>query len=157
MVFAAQDQALRTNWIKKNIDGQVISAKCRLCGERDESITHPTAECKTLAQKEYKELHDSVARIVHLGLYQKAGLIGDVKWYNHKPKSVMENERVKILWDFNIQTDHQLTTNNQHRRPDIVIVYKKERKCQLIDIAIPGDSRVKLKEHKKVDNYNELK
>ena len=157
MVFVAQDQALRTNWIKKNIDDQEISAKCRLSGERDESITHPIAECKKLAQKDYKELHDSVARIVPLGLYQKAGLIGDVKWYNHKPKRVMENERVKILWDFNIQTDHQPTTNNQHRRPDIVIVYKKERKCQLIDIAIPGDSRVELKEHKKVDNYNELK
>ena len=45
----------------------------------------------------------------------------------------MENERVKIWWDFNIQTDHVI----QHGRPDIVIVYKKERKCQLIDIAIP--------------------
>ena len=65
----------------------------------------------------------------------------------------MENGKVKILWDFNTQIDHVI----QHRRPDIVIVHKKERKCQLMDIAIPEDSRVELKEHEKVDNYNELK
>ena len=65
----------------------------------------------------------------------------------------MENERVKILWDFNIQTDHVV----QHTWPDIVIVSKKEQKCQLIDIAILRDSRVELKEHEKVDSYNELK
>ena len=64
----------------------------------------------------------------------------------------MENERVKIMWDFNIQTDHVI----QHRQPNIVIVYKKKRKCQLIDVVIPGDSRVELKEHEKVKNYNEL-
>ena len=59
---------------------------------------------------------------------------------------------MKILWDFKIQTDLVI----QHRRPDIVMVYKKERKCQLTDIAIPGDGRVELKEHEKIDNYNEL-
>ena len=40
LVFAAQEQALRTNWIRKNIDGQEVSEKCRMCGERDVSITH---------------------------------------------------------------------------------------------------------------------
>ena len=68
-------------------------------------------------------------------------------------RKVLWKTRVKILWDFDIQTDHVI----QHRRPDIVIVYKKERKCQLIDIAIPGERRVELKEHEKVDNYNKLK
>ena len=38
-----------------------------------------------------------------------------------------------------------------------MIVYKKERKCELIDMAIPWDSRLELKEQKKVDNCNELK
>ena len=48
LVFAAQEQALRINWIKKNIDGQDISEKCRMCGEMDESIVHVIAECKNL-------------------------------------------------------------------------------------------------------------
>ena len=65
LIFAAQEQALRMNWIRKNIDGQEVSRKRRMCGERDESITHLIAECKKLAQKEYKQRHDNIASIVH--------------------------------------------------------------------------------------------
>ena len=94
LIFAAQDQALRTNWMK-NMDGQEICEKCRLSGERDESIAHLILEFKELARKESQEPHDIEARIVHLGLCQKPRLMGDV---NHKPNSAMKNERVKILW-----------------------------------------------------------
>ena len=90
-----------------------------MCGERDESITHLIAECKKLAQKEYKQRHDNIARIVHLELCQKLGFVGEVKWYNHKPASAVENDRVKILCDFNIQRDHVI----QHRRLDIAVLY----------------------------------
>ena len=84
-------------------------------------------------------------------LCQKFGLVGKVKCYYHKPTSVVRNDRVKMLWDFNIQTDHVI----QHRRPDIVVLYKTERKCHLIDIAVSGDKRIKLKEQEKIDNYSE--
>ena len=135
MIFAAQEQVLKTNWIRKNIDGQEVSEKCRMCGERDESITHLIAECKKLAQKKHKQRHDNIARIVHLELCQEFGLVGEVKWYNHKPASVVENERMRMMWDFNIQRDHVI----QYRRPGIDVLYKNERKCHLIDIAVPGD------------------
>ena len=105
-----------------------------MCGERDESITHLIAECKRLAQKEYKQRHDNIERIVHLELCQKFGLVGKVKWYNYKPASVLENDRVKILWDFNIQTDHVI----QHRRPDIVVLYKTEKSVTLLILSCLG-------------------
>ena len=124
-----------------------------MCDERDESITHLIAECKKLARKEYKQIHDNIARIVHLELCQKCGLVGEVKWYNDKPASVVENDRVKILWDFNIQTDHVF----QHRRPDIVVLYKNGKKCHLVDITVPEDKRIELKEQEKIDNYTELR
>ena len=54
---------------------------------------------------------------------------------------------------FNIQADHVI----QYRRPEIVVLYKNERKCHLVDIAVPGDKRISLKEQKKIDNYIELK
>ena len=92
-----QDQALITNWMKKNVDGQEMCEKCRLRGERDESIAHLILDSKKLAQKEFQEPHDIEARIVHLGLCQTSRLIKDVMWYNHKLKSAIENERVKIL------------------------------------------------------------
>ena len=152
-IFAMQEQSLRTNWIRKNIDGQELLEKCRMCGERDASITHLIAECKKLAQKKYKQRNNNIARILHLELCQNFGLVGEFKWYNHKPAIVVENDRVKILWDFNIQTDHDI----QHMRSDIVELYKTERKCHLIDIAMPGDKTTELKEEEKIDSYSELR
>ena len=40
-----------------------------------------------------------------------------------------------ILSDSYIQRDHVI----QHRRLDIVMVYKYKRKCQIVDIAVPGE------------------
>ena len=40
----------------------------------------------------------------------------------HNPKSVLENETHKILWDFETQTDHLISA----RLTDQVIVNKKE-------------------------------
>ena len=37
--------------------------------------------------------------------------------YEHSPVGITENEEMKILWDFTIQTDHELN----HRRPDITV------------------------------------
>ena len=111
------------------------------------------AESKKLSQKEYKQRHDNIARIVHLKLCQKFGLVAEVNWYNQKPASGVENDRVKILLGFNIQTDRVI----QHRRLDIVVMYRTERKGHLIDIAVSGDKRIELKEQEKVDNYSELR
>ena len=40
MLFAAQEQALTTNSIKEKIDKQAVSAKCRLCGTKEETVMH---------------------------------------------------------------------------------------------------------------------
>jgi len=42
----------------------------------------------------------------------------------------------------------------EHRRPDIVVVYNKT--SVLIDITVPGDTRVEEKEQEKVDKYQNL-
>ena len=38
--MAAKDQALRTNSIKRMIDKQNVSAKCKMCVEGDETVSH---------------------------------------------------------------------------------------------------------------------
>ena len=58
------------------------------------------------------------------------------KWYAHVPEKVVEPSDVKILWDFNIQKDHDV----EQRRPDVVLD-KKANSCHLVDIAVPADSR----------------
>ena len=53
MIMAAQDQALRTNSIKRIIAMQNVSANCRTCGGSDETIRDIVSECKNLSQKQY--------------------------------------------------------------------------------------------------------
>ena len=65
---------------------------------------------------------------------------------------MLENDKAKILWDFSIQTDHVI----QARRPDIVVKDKELDHTWIIDIAVPGDGRVKEKEREKVEKYQEL-
>ena len=48
--------------------------------------------------------------------------------------SQKEIECYKVLWDFSIQTHHVIKA----RRPDLVVVDKKERLCKIIDFAVPG-------------------
>ena len=53
----------------------------------------------------------------------------------------------------NIQCDHVI----EARRPDIVVVNKQEKKCTIIDIAIPADKRIGEKEIEKIEKYQDLK
>ena len=57
------------------------------------------------------------------------------KRYMHNPAPVLENDSHKLLWDFNIQTDHLI----QVRRPDLIIINKRKRICKMVDFAVPAD------------------
>ena len=46
------------------------------------------------------------------------------KWYMHNPAPVLENDTHKLLWDFDIQTDHLTSA----RRLDFIIINKKKKK-----------------------------
>ena len=52
LLIAVQNNAVRTNHIKARIDKTQQNSKCRLCGDRDETINHIISECNKLAQKE---------------------------------------------------------------------------------------------------------
>ena len=58
----------------------------------------------------------------------------------------------KLLWDFNIQTDHLIPA----RRPDLIIINKRKRICKIVDFAVPADHRINLKESEKKDKYLDL-
>ena len=118
LLKAAQDNAIRTNLIKARIDKTQQNSKCRLCGDRDEKINHIISECSKLAQKEYKARHDWVVKVIHWEMCRKFQFVHTNKWYMHNPAPVLENDSHKLLWDFNIQTDHLIPA----RRPDLIII-----------------------------------
>ena len=51
LLIATQNNAVRTNHIKARIDKTQQNSKCRLCGDRDETINHIISESCKLAQK----------------------------------------------------------------------------------------------------------
>ena len=62
------------------------------------------------------------------------------------------NDTHKLLWEFNIQTDHLIPA----RRPDLIIINKKKRIYKIMDFAVPSDHRINLKECAKKDQYLDL-
>ena len=57
----------------------------------------------------------------------------------------------KILWDSEIQTDHQVAA----RKLDIEL-NNKENTCHLMNFAVPADHRLKMKESKEIDKDLDL-
>ena len=42
----------------------------------------------------------------------------------HNPAAVLENGTHKLLWDFDIQTDHLISA----RRPDLIVINNKKKR-----------------------------
>ena len=90
--------------------------------------------------------------MIHRELCDKFKFDHTNKWYNYKPKYILENEIHKLLWDFEIQTDHLISA----RQPNLIIINRKKRICRIVNFAVPADHRVKFKESEKNDKYLDL-
>ena len=52
----------------------------------------------------------------------------------HNPAPVPENDTHKLLWDFDIHTDHQISAS----RPSLIIIKKKNENLQNCRLCYPG-------------------
>ena len=115
-----------------------------MCGVADETVRPTVSECKQLAQSEYKKCrHDKIAAILRWNMCKKYGFPHTEKSYKHfidKDIKVLENEEVKLLCDFSIQTE----TKIDHNKPDILLL-DKMKTCILKGMPI----NTKNIEHKK--------
>ena len=116
--MAAQNNAVRTNYIKARIDKTQQNSRCRVCGDRDETINQLISEYSRLAQKEYEARHNWVGKVIHCELCKKFKFDRTNKWYMHNLTSVLGNYTHKVLRNFEIQTDHLFSA----RRPDFIII-----------------------------------
>ena len=115
-------------------------------------INHIISECSKLSQKEYKTRHNWVGKVIHKELCKKIEIWPYEQMVYAQPRSVLENETHKPLWDFDLQRDHQISA----RWPDLIIINKKEGTCWFVDFAVPADYRVKLKECEKRSKFFNL-
>ena len=117
------------------------NSKCRLCGDRDETINHIINECCKLAQKEYKTRYVWVGKVIRWEMCKKLKFDHTNKWYMHNPATVLENDTHKLLWGIDIQIDHLILA----RRPYQIIINKKEnlKNCRLSCSDWPNWKNVK--------------
>ena len=149
--MAVQNNAIRTNHIKARIDKTQQNSKCRLCGDRDETINHIISKCSKLAQKEYKTRYDWVGKVIDWEMGKKFQFDHTNKWYMHNLALFLESDTHKFLWDFHI---HRSPNLSQKTRP--YNNQQKKRICKIVDFAVPADHRIKLKECEKKDKYLDL-
>src|SRR5678815_5274493 len=126
-----------------------------MCNEWSESVCHILSGCGVLLLRgSYTEKHNNICRLIHYRLCRKFEIeVNTVNHWEHNPNNIEENNRVLILYDYNIPTDAQVT----HNKPDIVIYNKTENKCLIIEVGVPWDGRVSAYEIEKEMKYQRLK
>ena len=75
------------------------------------------------------------------------------KWNTPKLESVHANKTYKLLWNFQVQTDHLTSA----RKLDWVIINKKKKKWgetyRIVDFAVLADHRWIIKENKETNSW----
>ena len=78
-----------------------------------------------------KTENDWVSKMIYSELSKKRKFDHTNKWYMHNPKSFLENEPHKLLWDFKIKTDHPNSprfnnnnnnNNNKENKPNCGLI-----------------------------------
>ena len=63
-----------------------------------------------------------------------------------------KENNITIVWDMPVNTERTITAN----RPDIVVQDSVNSTCKLIDITVPSDRNIALKEIEKKSKYKDL-
>ena len=118
-----------------------------MCSQHEETVDHIVSGCEVLAKTEYISRHDKAAAYLHWNICQVHDIEIIDKWYEHKPESVTHNKdsKITIMWDMPVNTDRTITSN----RPDIIIKDSVNSTCKPIDMSIPSDRNIALKEIEK--------
>ena len=117
-----------------------------------ETIHHIVSGCPKYANTIYLRRHNNIAKYIYNKICEENGLLSMNQWYDVEPQPVFENNESKVLWDFTIQTDKEITAV----RPDIVFITKKDKIALLIDIAVPRDDNIVDRRIEKVEKYQDL-
>ena len=126
-IINIQEQMIETKAWKHNRGLVVDTDLCRLSGEVSEGVMHITSGCKMLASRKYMTRHNNLLKILMVAWCKENKLMErDHAWYkvNWGQEAVLENEHVKMSWDF----EYNMSKESTARRPDVTIEYKKRER-----------------------------
>ena len=109
---------------------------------------------EVLAKTEYISRHNNAAAYLHWSVCKDHDIEITDKWYEHVPETVIHNKdnNITIMWDMTVNTDKTITAN----RRDIIVKDSVNSTCKLIDMTVPSDRNIALKETKKKCKYKDL-
>ena len=96
-IIAAKDQAIKTNYYRRNILNDGSGPMCRICGQYQETIDHIVAGCPELAKTEYLHGHDKTASYLHWNICKELNTNVEEKWYEHEPQTVTERQHYNLV------------------------------------------------------------
>uniref|UniRef100_H3ATI1 Reverse transcriptase zinc-binding domain-containing protein n=1 Tax=Latimeria chalumnae TaxID=7897 RepID=H3ATI1_LATCH len=138
-ILAIQDQVVATNNYWKYILKENISDKCHFCGTITECIQHIVDGCPVLSYSKYLHRHNNVTKIIHQQLAKDNGFLREESpHFKYQPAWILKKDGVKIYWDEPIATDHTVT----HNQPDILVLDQKNKRADIIDMAVPNNKNV---------------
>ena len=111
----AEINVIDTNYIKAKINNSQQNNKFETDNYK--------SECSKLTQKEFNILPDCLGNVIPWELLNKLKFDHIVKWYIHKPESILENETHNVLLE--LQTNHP----KRARRADVVLMNKIKINC----------------------------
>ena len=71
LIASAQEQAIRSTNTKFYRDKTSDSPMCKMCGERNKTVSHIISKCSKLARKTHKRRYDNIGKYIHWKLCKK--------------------------------------------------------------------------------------
>ena len=103
MLCAAQEQAIRVNYVKHKIDKTAESPLCRMCDKKSEAISHILSECEKLQEQFIGNcVKNKTSKEVKNGMNMLQKVLLKLR------KLRFCGMLVKILWDVMIQCDREI-------------------------------------------------
>ena len=123
-----------------------------MCHSQSETMKLTISGCQKLAAEMYLNWPNQEAAELKLDFCKYFNIKVDAElWYDNNPDKVIANDKVKVLWDFQITTDRHIPCN----KPDIRFEDDIDE-CLVIDVAIASDLSNQKKATKKMSKYVDL-
>ena len=139
----------------KEARGLTDDGSCRICIQHSETVEHLVAGCTELVNSEYLTRHKRALMILAVAWAKQQELVGqEAIWYKQRwdRGTVLENDKVKLLWDFEFHLQ-KITTA---RRLDLILELKTDKKIWICDMACSQQNNIGAKRTEKLTKYRQL-
>ena len=137
---------------------QVEDIKCRMCGQKQETVSRNMCVCSTIAQSFYTSWHDKMLRPFYhylLYIYEFENDYSKAWWYEQRPPSaVIENDKTKIMrnWLYSFSQNPQKTAQIRSTSPSMT----QKKEWLLLVGTVCGIGRIADATSKKQKKYRDL-